>query len=73
MNHLEEIDTRKQNAEIASSRETGGVLGWPKYYDRDGDREQMASDFIWMRRFIGELLDKNADLVYQVESLGGKV
>lgn len=73
MTHLDEIDSRKHNAEIASIRETGGVLGWPKFYDRDGDREQMANDFIWMRRFIGELLDKNSDLEHLVESLGGKV
>lgn len=73
MNRLEEIDARKKNAEIASFQETGGVLGWPIYYDRDSDREQMRRDFCWMRRYIDELRNKTSELEYAAEAAGVKI
>jgi len=69
----EEIDIRKQNAEIASKLDNGGVLGWPKFYDKDTDREQMAADFIWMRAEIDRLRAVLAEREYALEAAGVEV
>lgn len=64
----EEIDGRVRSAQISSVNKTGGILGWAKEYSTDSDRDQMRSDFLWMRREIDRLRGLLSDAEYALES-----
>ena len=64
----DEIDARKQQAEIDSYAKTGSQGGWGYEYGRDLDLQTLRHDFIWMRKEIDRLRTVNHELTYAVEA-----